>query len=210
MFSSVPLMSVFSVLFLVTGVYAVVRLAALASGVHASVDRAAELSHVVMSVAMIAMAWGWSGGPSSPSGVLQVVFFGLVGLYFLIGAVRGHRALPASGYHLVMALAMVWMVATMPLLMGAAGSSGAAMEGMPWMTSGGSGATGPADPGAHPWVLPVSLVLVVLLLAAGVFWAARAARAARGPVGSLLSPRADAACHAFMSAGMAWMLAAML
>jgi Sec-independent protein secretion pathway component TatC len=33
MFSSVPLMSVFTVLFLATGVYSIVRLAALASGV---------------------------------------------------------------------------------------------------------------------------------------------------------------------------------
>lgn len=239
MFSSVPLLSLFTALFLVTGAYSVVRLAALASGVYPSVDRAAELSHVVMSVAMIAMTWGWSGGPASPSGVLQVGFFGLVGLYFLTGAVRGHRALPASGYHLVMALAMVWMVATMPLLMGAGGSSGAAMEGMPWMTSRGSGATVAAGPGAHPWVLPVSLVFVALLVAAALFWASRAVKrpgardqgccapgdgvptagatgavavaiAPPRPVGPLLSTRADAVCHALMSAGMAGMLVAML
>lgn len=181
MFSSVPLMSLFTVLFLVTGVYSVVRLAALASGVYSSVDRAAELSHVVMSVAMIAMTWGWSGGPSSPSGVLQIVFFSLVGLYSLIGAVRGYRAPAAGGYHVVMALAMVWMVATMPLLIGAASSSGAAMEDMPWMASGGSGSTGPAGPGAHPWVRLVSLVFLALLVAAALFWAARAARPIAAP-----------------------------
>jgi len=145
-----------------------------------TVDRAAELSHVLMSVAMIAMTWGWSGGPSSPSGVLQIVAFGLIGLYFLIGAVRGYRAPVAGAYHLVMALAMVWMVASMPLLMGAGDSSGEAMEGMPWMTSGGSGSSGPVGAGAHPWVLAVSLVFVTLLVAALVFWTARATRGSAG------------------------------
>jgi hypothetical protein len=260
MLSSVPLMSLFTVLFRATGVYSVVRLAALASGLASAVDRpvdrAAELSHVLMSVAMIAMAWGWSGGPSSPSGILQIVAFGLAGAYFLCGAVFGYRTPLAGGYHLVMALAMVWMVVTMPLLMGAAGSSGAAMEGMPWMAGGGAGAAGP-DAGARRWVLPISLVLVALLVGATLFWAARARKPVGeaghctpvgeaghcAPVGeagdcapgghralpgapagspeggvllaparveSLLSPRADAACHALMSAGMAGMLAAML
>lgn len=180
MFSSVPLMSLFTVLFLATGFYSVIRLAALASGVSAAVDRtvdrAAELSHVLMSVAMVAMTWGWSGGPSSPSGVLQIVAFGLIGLYFVIGAIRGYRAPVAGAYHLVMALAMVWMVASMPLLMGGGDSSGEAMEGMPWMTSGGSDASGPVGPGAHPWALAVSLVFVALLVAAALFWAARATR----------------------------------
>ena len=253
MLSSGWLMSVFTVVFLVTGVYSVVRLAALASGLSSAVDRAAELSHVLMSVAMIAMTWDWGGGPSSPSGVLQIVAFGLIGLYFLVGAIRGYRAPLTGAYHLVMALAMVWMVASMPLLMGAGSSSPTAMEGMPWMASGGSGPTGPVGTGAHPWVLPVSIVFVVLLTAAALFWGARSVRgsadqhgcasgddcaagggsttgrgsnagdgagdgnggvavviAAPARVGSLLSPRADAACHALMSAGMAGMLAAML
>jgi hypothetical protein len=239
MFSSVPLTSVFTVLFLATGVYSIVRLAALASGVSSAIDRAAEPSHVLMSLAMIAMTWGRTGGPASPSGALQIVVFSLAGLYFLIGAVFGYRAPVAGGYHLVMALAMVWMVATAPLPMGAGSTSARAMGDMPWMAAGGSAGAAPVDPAVRSWVLPVSLVLVALLLAAALFWAARAgkqpadrvgncaptgagpnAEAQAGAVavatapsrdlGSPLSARADAACHALMSAGMAGMVAAML
>jgi hypothetical protein len=239
-------MWLFTVLFVGTGVYSMVRLAALVSGLHAAVDRAAELSHLLMSVAMVAMTWDWSGGPSSRSGILQIVVFSLVGLYFLLGAVRGYLAPLAAAYHLVMALTMLWMVATMPVLMGAGSSSGMAMDGMPGMISGGADPAG-VPAGAHTWVLPFSVVLVALLVAAALFWGVRAGRrsaaldgACPAPgegagtyppsasaavdaagavavaiappkhVGSLLSPRADAACHAVMSAGMAGMLAAML
>lgn len=184
MFSSVPLLSVFTVLFLVTAVYSVVHLAALPSGASScvghSVDRAAELSHVLMSVAMIAMMWGWSGGPSSPSGALQIVAFGLIAIYFLTGAVRGHRAPAAGAYHLLMALAMVWMIATMPLLTGSGAASGMDMEDMPWMSSSESGPTGPVGPGEYPWVLPLSLVFAALLVAATLLWAYRAVKRSDG------------------------------
>jgi hypothetical protein len=182
MFSSVPLLSGFTVVFLVTGVYSIIRLAALASGVPSAVDPAAELSHLLMSVAMLAMTWGWTGGPASPSGALQLVVFSLAGLYFLIGALFGDRAPVTGGYHLVMALTMVWMVATAPLLMGSGSTSARAMEDMPWIAAGGSVGAAPVDPAVRSWVLPVSLVLVALLVAAALFWAARAAKQPLGEV----------------------------
>lgn len=180
MVSSVLQTSLFTALFLATGVYSVVQLAALASGVSPVVDRAAELSHLLMSVAMIAMTLGWSGGPSSPSGVLQIGAFAFAGLYFLIAVVRGHRPPVAGGHELVMSLAMVWMVVGMPALMGSAGSSGATMEDMPWMSAGATAGAGP-DPAARSWMLPVSLLLIALLVATTLFWAARV-RTAAGPI----------------------------
>ena len=78
-------------------------------------DRAAEAAHLLMSLAMIATTWGWTGGPGSTSGMVQVGLFGLFALWFVAGAVGG--SIP-DGLHTTNAAAMVWMVVAMPELMG--------------------------------------------------------------------------------------------
>jgi hypothetical protein len=154
-----------------------------------------------MSIAMIAMTWAYTGGPDTASGLLQIVVFGLIGVWFLI-----RTAVPGSGhgrreaaYHLVMAAAMVWMVAAMPVLMGGSGGSMtmsagggthgdhgsmAGMDGMAGMT-GMSGAPGPggmADTGgmASPpvWALVVTVAFVALLVGAMALWSSRLIRPA--------------------------------
>ena len=237
MFASTALSLVFTVVFVATGAYSLVRLALLTAEAGPGGDRLAELSHLLMSLAMVGMATGWTGGPTSAGGVLQLVLFGLLTVWFL-----GRLALPAPGharvgdaYHLVMVAAMVWMVAAMPQLMGTTGSATAAAGGAHAHHHGG-GTAEALTPHAvasatPPWVLAVNEAFVVLLAAAAVWWSRRAARPRTGvdacagsapgagavvatravPTGvaRLTGPRTDACCHLLMSIGMGAMLLAM-
>lgn len=177
MFASHTLMVVLTIVFAATGLYSLVRFAALVSGAEADGDRVAELAHLLMSIAMIAMTWAYSGGPATGSGILQIVVFGLIGLWFLTRvAGHGHGRIE-SAYHFVMAAAMVWMVAAMPVLMSGSGevmkmSAGngthgdhGSMDGMAGMHSA-NGSTGMAGMGAMvgppSWARMVSFALVVL------------------------------------------------
>lgn len=223
-----------------TGVYSLVRLAELTSGTDRTGSRIAELSHLGMSLAMIAMAWDWTGGPSSPTGLLQIVVFGLFGIWALarLTVPVGHHSRATEGYHLTVNAAMVWMVAAMPLLMPAAPAAPADdhhdMAGMTGM----AGMPAPADtpaPSTPGWVLAVSGAFVVLLLVGAGLWATRIARPAApggcrdlptttttapsgGAVAVAVAPaptrssgaRLDAGCHALMALAMAGMLLAML
>jgi hypothetical protein len=98
-----------------------------------------------------------------------------------------------------MNLAMVWMLAAMPLLMGPMGGE----------TSGGhshhgSGEAMPMPMGSTAipgWVQAVSWVAVVVLVAVAVWWLVRAVRVDRD--------RSHLCCHGVMSVGMALMLAVM-
>jgi hypothetical protein len=237
-FASTALSLVFTVVFVVTGAYSLVRLALLTAGAGPGGDRLAELSHLLMSLAMVGMATGWTGGPTSAGGVLQLVLFGLLTVWFL-----GRLALPAPGharvgdaYHLVMLAAMVWMVAAMPQLMGTTGSTTAAGGGAHAHHHHGGGSAEALTPHAvaaatPPWVLAVNGAFVVLLAAAAVMWSHRAMRPRTGvdgcavpvpdagavlatravPTGfaRLTGPRTDACCHLLMSIGMGAMLIAM-
>jgi Domain of unknown function (DUF5134) len=152
----------------------------------------------LMSSAMIAMTWAFSGGPDTGSGILQIVVFGLIGLWFLTRAAghgHGHGRIE-SAYHLVMAAAMVWMVAAMPVLMSGSGDvmnmsapndthgdhgSMAGMDGMAGMhaTNGSTGMPGmSAMVGPPSWVRMVSYALLVLLVGAMALWASRLFRPA--------------------------------
>ncbi|HEY2192849.1 MAG TPA: DUF5134 domain-containing protein [Actinomycetospora sp.] len=140
MFSS-TLSWAFTVVFTLTGVYSLVRLTEFASGMDRTGSRIAELSHLLMSLAMIAMAWAWTGDPSSPTGLLQILVFGVLGIWFLarLALPVGDHSRATEGYHLVANAAMVWMVAAMPDIMGSGAVSDAAphggtdMAGMPGM-----------------------------------------------------------------------------
>jgi hypothetical protein len=231
----------FTVVFTLTGVYSTVRLAELTSGIDRTGNRLVELSHLVMSLAMIAMAWAWTGDPSSPTGLLQIVVFGLFGIWFLarLTVPEGDHSRANEGYHLVTNAAMVWMVAAMPQIMGAdtSAAEAAAHHGGDGMT-GMAGMAMPAStpPSAPGWVVAVSGVFVVLLVAGAVLWTSRIVRpgasggcagaptaaeekaTSEGSVAIAAAPagtrstgaRFDAGCHVLMSLAMAGMLLAML
>jgi Domain of unknown function (DUF5134) len=174
----------FTVVFTLTGVYSLVRLAELASGMDRTGSRIAELSHLLMSVAMIAMAWGWTGEPASPTGVGQIVGFGVLGIWFLARLVLpvGDHSRATEGYHLVANAAMVWMVAAMPQITGspvaeAAPHGSADMAGMAG-TGGMAGlaAAAPTTPATPAWVVAVSVALAVLVLGGAALWATRIVR----------------------------------
>lgn len=188
MFSSVTLSVAFTVAFIVTGGYALVRFALLTAEGDRGGDRLVELSHLLMSVAMVAMAWG--AGTGGPARTLQIVVFGGFGVWFLHLAVlggrgSGHGRLPDID-HAVTAAAMVWMVAAMPVIMGmsmtASGGGSGGHAGHGGHGSGG-GAAGGAMAGmsgmatATPaWVVGVTVAFVALLAVGAVFWAVRAWR----------------------------------
>lgn len=187
MFSSIALSVAFTVTFIVTGGYALVGFALLTAEGDRGGDRLVELSHLLMSVAMVAMAWG--AGTGGPARTLQIVVFGGFGVWFLRLAVlgrggSGHGRLPDID-HAVTAAAMVWMVAAMPVIMGMS------------MTASGGGAGGHAGHGGHgsggaagsamagmsgmavptpAWVVGVTVAFVALLAVGAVFWAVRAWR----------------------------------
>ncbi len=176
---------VFTAVFTLTGVYSLVRLGELASGSDRTGSRVAELSHLLMSIAMIAMAWAWVGGPSSVSGLVLIVVFGVFVVWFLgrlVWPAAGHPRV-TEGYHLVTNAAMVWMVAAMPEIMaadmaavGGHDQSSDGMAGMPGMGGMPGTGVGGSMPSSTPvWATVVSWVFIVLLVAAAVFWATRIA-----------------------------------
>ncbi|TDV44267.1 DUF5134 domain-containing protein [Actinophytocola oryzae] len=221
MFASTALSFVFTVVFAVTGIYSLARLAAVLAGEGTPEDRLVELFHLVMSLAMVGMAWAFVGGPETTGGRAQIVFFGAFTIWFVYRAATHSRL--TNGYHFVMAAAMTWMVAAMPLMMGTSGGS-----------SGGGGHHGSAAPSEMPgmdgpatvtptpgWVTAVTIGFAVLLPAAAGWWALRVLRtdeearpASSGGVATLAPAvprvRIDVGCHVLMSLGMAGMLVAML
>ncbi|GAA0948379.1 DUF5134 domain-containing protein [Pseudonocardia zijingensis] len=172
---------VFTVVFAATGMYSLVLLARGPAGT----DRVAEVAHLLMSIAMIAMSWGWTGGPDTLSGLAQIAVFGLFGAWFLAHQLStGGPVLSGPTYHVVVLGAMVWMVAATP----------------------GGGHThhahhaAAAAAGTGPLTRLVTVAAAALLAAAAVWWVARAVRTRR---------RLEASCHVLMSLGMAAMLIAM-
>jgi len=186
--SSLPLSLALTVLFTGTGVYSLLRWASLRAGVagHHG-DQVAELSHLVMSLAMVGMVWAYGG---SFADTVQLVVFGGFSCYFLarlvLGRLRpGRPGCPAPGFHLLMAASMVWMVAAMPLLM--AGMSSGAGGGMVMdghvmgghVMGGDAGASGPVVTETPGWALALTVLCCVGLLVGAGYWA-RQLRPARG------------------------------
>lgn len=230
MFASTALSAVFTLVFAATAVYSLVRLSRLLAGEGAPGDRLVEVFHLVMSLAMVAMTWAWTGGPATPSGVLQIVVFGGFTMWFAHRAVtrataHGHVA---NGYHVAMGAAMTWMVAAMPVIMGMPAGMGSDEGHAGHHGSGDASAMAGMDPStaapAPGWTVAVSVVLAVVLVVAAGWWAVRAVRAddplpeddlvSGGGIATLApvrpTVRADAGCHLLMSLGMAGMLVAML
>lgn len=173
MISSVALSVPFIVLYAMTGGYSLLRWASLRTGTAAHPgDPVAEVSHVVMSLAMIGMVLGYGG---STSNLVQIVLFGVLCGYFAVRWVAlrrgmGGAACPVPGFHLLMCAAMVWMVAAMPLLMGGGGASdgGMQMDGMQ-MGGGSSGTTASAGP-TPVWASAVTVAVALGLMVAAGHW----------------------------------------
>ncbi|WP_295010412.1 DUF5134 domain-containing protein [uncultured Microbacterium sp.] len=154
-------------------------------------DAVIDITHLVMSAAMILMLWvmvidavTWA----------QVALFAVFALA-LVPAFRTSRdgaARISLAGHVVLDAAMIWMLAAMPLL----------MSDMP-MSGGGHaahhGGMAMAEPTPTPvWADVVNGVFIVLCLAVALWWAVQLVRV-RGH-------RLHASCHLLMGAGMAAML----
>ncbi|WP_028924986.1 DUF5134 domain-containing protein [Pseudonocardia acaciae] len=228
MISSVPLSALLTVLYAATGGYALLRWAALRAGLaHAHGfygDQVAELSHLVMSLAMLAMVWAY-GGPAAE--VTQIVAFTVFAGYFLSRlvsrrqGVTARHACPAAEFHLLMSVTMIWMVAGMPVLMGGAagpGGSGGGHAGHAGHGGQAEAAVGGAPVAPVPvpwWAVALTVACIGALVVAAAFWAVRAVR--HRPVDApakrmlaALTPRSEAVCHLAMSLGMAAMFVTMI
>jgi hypothetical protein len=179
-FDSVAVSALFTAVFAVTGIYALLRWASLrVAATGRTGDQVAELAHLLMSLAMIAMAWGYS---TPASNVAQLVLFGAMGTYFVVRMATDRQpastcACPAPGYHLLMCGAMVWMVVAMPWLMTGMASSddqgSMQMDGMsmpmPAHTSDGHGP-------APSLTIPVTVLIALALIGAAGYWTRRLLR----------------------------------
>jgi Domain of unknown function (DUF5134) len=202
-FSSFTVLVLFTVVFAATGAWALYRLTVRRSGRDPHVDQATELAHLLMSLAMLAMVWDWSGGPGSASGILQLVVFGLFSLWFLTGTRLGSLH---SGLHLVSTTGMVWMVVAMPRLMGRTPLTITLMTVLVAILLAGA---------AGWWTLHAVTSSASTQIAAaepGLPGTVRTAVRTADPVAvhRRLTARLDAACHALMNLGMAAVLVAML
>jgi hypothetical protein len=186
-----------TVLFALSGGYSLLRWASLRAGVagHHG-DQVAELSHVLMSLGMIAMVWAYGGGTGD---AVQLIAYLALSGYFLTRLVRGratgHPGCPAPGFHLLMSGSMVWMVAAMPLLMAgsvAGPSGGMQMDGM---TMGGADTGLDARPvTATPgWAIALTWVFIAGLVLGAGFWLRRALPAPSGTPAAATSATATAA-----------------
>lgn len=174
-----------------------------------------HLLHLVMSVAMIVMAW--PAGMGLPA-VGPIVFFLLSAFWFVLVATRPSRGVAdrlTNGYNAVMSSAMVWMYAVMngdlagqgPQVChhGHSGASGMEMAGMD-MSQMSSTA---AQPG---WISSVNLIATIGFAVAALYWLYRylAERTTnRVSQTAQLSPM-GLLCQGFMAVGFALMFAAML
>ncbi|HEY4152663.1 MAG TPA: DUF5134 domain-containing protein [Pseudolysinimonas sp.] len=187
-----------SILFGVTGAYYLVRTVIGFSWP----DRISNLTHVPMSIVMVAMPWPWvSVFPT----VLQITVFTLAALWYMFLIVfgstaptdpRGHHTSPAVlRYHGGMMAAMVWMAVAMS-------PNGPAMSDTPGMSmSAGSGLT--SMTGSEPWGIAISTGLGVLFAIAAIWFILRLIRLASGRHGSSDAVRIlDAAASVLMGAGM--------
>ncbi|QUH02688.1 DUF5134 domain-containing protein [Saccharopolyspora erythraea] len=207
---------ILTILFTGTALWSLRRLLAPACGV---ADRISSAAHLLMSALMVAMAWPWGMAiPAAP----QIVLFGLAALWFAFlagnrrrtGDHHGHGSpVLAHVHHALMMAAMVWMVATMPLLMtGHSPDSGhGGHHHSLGASAAGIAAAGPVPAGPPGPVVAVSVLLGAAFVVTALPWTARALDIGRGalrPTGGA-APRivaAESTCHAAMSFGMGVML----
>ncbi|MER7780047.1 DUF5134 domain-containing protein [Streptomyces sp. NPDC096191] len=181
--------------------------------------RVGHLLHAVMGAAMAAMAWPW--GMDLPTGP-QIVLFSVGALWFAAAAFRppGTESLRAGLFvavpHVVMMLAMAWMVAVMDGSAMASGGSGGGHHDMAGMDMSGSGAVGMMSLTGVGQQWTAGLLAAVLAVL-GLLWLAQAFDRGRvavpsvgGTAALLREEAAEPACHAAMALGMAVMFVLLL
>jgi hypothetical protein len=167
-------------------------------------DRISNLTHVPMSIVMVAMPWPWiSVFPT----VLQITVFTLAALWYLFLVLfrstaptdpHGHHTSPSVlRYHGGMMAAMVWMAVAMS-------PNGPAVSDVPGMSMSMNAGSGLMSmTGSAPWGVAISATLGVLFAIAAVWFVVRLIRLASGRNGSFDAVRVlDAAASVLMAAGM--------
>ncbi|GAA0537557.1 DUF5134 domain-containing protein [Saccharopolyspora thermophila] len=199
------LRAVLTILFLGTGLVSLHRAMLLRD----LPGRVSAASHVVMSAAMVAMAWPWGMVlPAAP----QIAVFALSALWFLLRAANGRlcggHPRREQAHHALMAVAMAWMVAVMPTLMTSGGPEPG--HGHHALVSG-TPVAAPSASGPPIAVVATTAVLGVYFVLASLPWLSAAVDLGRTAVLKQHRTAArEAACHAAMSAGMGAMLLAAL
>ena len=183
----------------------------LAAGHHRRTSLVGHVLHLIMSVAMIVMAWPVGMAlPNRP----PFVFFVVATLWFVGVAVASAGPVERLGneYHAVMMGAMAWMYAVMDgaLFPTAPTDSDAPAASMPGMDmSGGAASPSTAEP---QWITTLNLVFTVGFGVAAVFWLYRYIKRRRMDVTArpTLLTHAGSLAQACMAAGMAIMFGVML
>lgn len=192
---------ILTVLFAITGVICLWHLALSAEHrEHAVEVRGVDALHLAMSVAMIVMIW-WP--PGTTGTWVQVALFAVIGAAILIGGLRATRwpVRVDSVAHVLLAVAMIWMLAAMPLIMGydpASGAGGHAGHGaVPAASTGPAASVEISTP-----VAAITWTLVAVSAVCAIWWVRRLFAAPRGVL--------HAGCHVLMATGMALMLVEMM
>ena len=212
MVESLLLRWVLTVLFTLTAVWCGFRAARPAGGWP---DRLSSISHLAMSLLMIAMAWPL--GMSVPAGPQIALFAVATGWFLVLTALRvpcGHarRARIAHTHHAVMSAAMVWMIATMPMLMMGGSDSGGGHHHHSMGAPSSGVLAAAATPGPPSGVVTISVLLAGFLVLSSVAWISTAVDTGRRALAESTAthPAWDSACHGAMSIGMGAMLLSMV
>lgn len=154
-----------------------------------------DITHGIMSVAMIVMTW-WTVWDAVTWA--QVAIFAILALA-LVPSFRGANGAQAVDLvgHIVLDAAMVWMLAAMPLLMAGMDMSDDA-SGAHAEHHGGGGFALESTP---VWADAVNGMFIALCVAATAWWIWRLFRSSHHRIHSV--------CHIAMAAGMGWMLVLM-
>lgn len=199
-----PWDTILTVVFAITGLNCLWHVSYVDRSVQTLTDRMIDILHLSMSVAMIVMIWI----PTRGAGTwLQVAVFAGFGLLLVISAFAkaiGPVARVNLLSHSMLASAMVWMLAAMPLMMAGVllptiGTAGG-QEGhsMPVVTT-----SDISEITVTPiWVALITWFLVALCAIVLIWWSFRFAVDRRH--------RRHTLCHIGMSAGMGIMLALMV
>lgn len=182
---------------------------------HSARSVVGHLLHLIMSVAMIVMAWPF--GMEVPN-IPPMVFFVVAALWYLgvVVATRIGRRTPLLGlYHSAMMGAMAWMYAVMDgtLLPGTTPMMPMAMSDSGHMSMAGMDMSSSHDGHAMSstgWVSVANTAIVIGFGVAALWWLYRYLVARQSdPGGRSLLRHAGTLCQAFMAAGMAIMFSVM-
>lgn len=173
-----------------------------------------DLLHLIMSVAMVAMAWPW--GATLPT-TGPMVFFLLAAVWFVAVGFTGVGHRVVNGYHALMMLAMAWMYAVMNgnLLPGQGGTAHGAHDmksphtSMPGMDMSGMDAS--SSGGGYPaWIAAINWLCTIGFAIAALWWLYRCFAVRKAEPTQPWHRFLGAARQAMMAAGMAIMFGVML